>query len=315
MRIKQLMQDASEAYYDGVPFLTNEQYDSLERLHGQIISGNGEVPHAYRMYSLRKHYAKDGEAPLSGETCVSSLKLDGAAISLLYVSGELVSALTRGNGVKGKNVLEKLINLNIPENIKTKGIVQITGEVVAHKDMPNSRNYASGALNLKDLNDFKQRVEQGSMKFIAYNIQNEKDVWGVEETYSEDIALLKASGFTTIDSSLSDYPTDGTVYRIDNNNKFNELGFTDKFPRGAYAFKEEQETVTTTLLDVIWQTGKSGKVSPVAILEPIQIDGATISRATLNNMSFIKALNLELGCKVNVIRSGEIIPCIVSRAD
>ena len=91
------------------------------------------------------------------------------------------------------------------------------------------------------------------------------------------------------------------------------MGFTDKFPRGAYAHKEEQEFVTTKLLSVEWNTGKSGKVTPVAILEPVTIGEALISRATLNNIEYIEALNLEVGCTVKVIRAGEIIPSIIGR--
>jgi DNA ligase (NAD+) len=109
------------------------------------------------------------------------------------------------------------------------------------------------------------------------------------------------------------FPEDGRVFRVNYNPRFYELGFTSHHPRGAYALKTREEGVVTTLLDVIWQTGKSGKVTPVAILEPVEIEEAKISRATLNNMAYIEELNLEIGCKVEVIRAGKIIPCIVSR--
>jgi len=91
------------------------------------------------------------------------------------------------------------------------------------------------------------------------------------------------------------------------------LGYTAHHPRGAYALKIREKGVETTLLDVVWQTGKSGKVTPVAILEPIEIDDAQISRATLNNMAYIESLNLEIGCQVEVIRAGKIIPCVIGR--
>ena len=94
-----------------------------------------------------------------------------------------------------------------------------------------------------------------------------------------------------------------------------QLGHTSKHPRGAFALKEQAQGVATTLIDVVWQLGKSGVVSPVAILDPIDIGGATVSRATLHNIEYIRDLNLEIGCRVEVIRSGEIIPRIVRRIE
>ena len=96
---------------------------------------------------------------------------------------------------------------------------------------------------------------------------------------------------------------------------FNEKGYTSKHPRGAYALKEKEAGYATTLLDVLWQVGKSGVVSPVAVLEPVDIEGAIVEKATLHNMSYIEGLNLEIGCKVEVIRSGKIIPRVTRRLD
>jgi DNA ligase (NAD+) len=108
---------------------------------------------------------------------------------------------------------------------------------------------------------------------------------------------------------------DGLVFRLKSNAKYDELGHTAKHPRGAFALKEQVAGVETTLLDVVWQLGKSGVVSPVAILDPVVVGDATVSRATLHNIEYIRDLNLEIGCKVEVIRSGEIIPRIVRRLD
>ena len=118
---------------------------------------------------------------------------------------------------------------------------------------------------------------------------------------------------TVIDSDWREYPHDGKVARLDNVRIFDMMGYTAHHPKGAFALKEKQQGVITKLLDVIWQTGKSGIVSPVAILEPVIIGEATISRATLHNISYIRELGLEIGCQVEVIRSGEIIPRIVKR--
>jgi DNA ligase (NAD+) len=306
--IKELMQRASDAYEKGTPFLSDEEYDALERQYGAIMPSAGEIPHYHRMYSLKKHYPEDGPIPLEGEVFVSP-KLDGAAVSLLYINGNLELGLTRGNGKAGRDITEKLSYL-VPTTIDLAGTIQITGEVVAHKDIPNSRNYASGALNQKEITSFKQRAEEGSIIFVAYNITP-----SMNDTYEHDLGTLNILGFNSVQQNWDDYPTDGIVYRINDNKAFQALGYTEKFPRGAIAYKEQKEAVETTLLDVVWQTGKSGKVTPVAILETVDIGGANVSRATLNNIAYIEALNLEIGCKVRVVRSGEIIPKIIARAD
>lgn len=304
------MQEASKAYYEGNPIMSDAEYDALERIHGMLlVEDGGEITHEPRMYSLRKHYAKDGDTPLDLKKCVKTPKLDGAAIALYYYKGTLELAVTRGDGKKGRDVTPKL-KLLVPTKLHTEFSGQITGEVVAHKDMPNSRNYASGALNLKSMQEFEQRCREGLLTFVAY------DTTAEFATYTAKLEWLEDSQFVTCNMpGLECFPTDGMVFRVDNEAEFKSLGYTDKFPRGAFAFKEEQVGVETTLLDVVWQTGKSGKVTPVAILEPVEIDGANISRATLNNIAYIEGLGLEIGCRVKVIRSGEIIPKIIGRVD
>jgi len=105
------------------------------------------------------------------------------------------------------------------------------------------------------------------------------------------------------------------VFRVNDTQLFQDLGYTAKHPRGAYAKKERAAHVETKLLDVEWQVGKSGKVTPVAILEPVYIGDALVSRATLNNPGFIEMLDLQIGDTVAIIRSGEIIPCILHKVD
>jgi DNA ligase (NAD+) len=119
--------------------------------------------------------------------------------------------------------------------------------------------------------------------------------------------------FTTLPEILGRYPQDGIVFRIDEYERFNGLGYTAKHPRGAFALKERKSGVITKLLDVEWQVGRSGVVSPVAILQPVIIGEATVARATLHNIKYIQELNLDIGCLVEVVRSGEIIPRIVRR--
>ena len=132
--------------------------------------------------------------------------------------------------------------------------------------------------------------------------------WVLSVIRSFDISTVYS-----VDASL--YPQDGKVFRVDDTKYWNKQGFTAHHPRGSLAFKEQKEGEITTLSRVEWQTGKSGVVTPVAILEPVMIGDAVISRATLHNMAHIEQLGLEIGCQVEVIRSGEIIPRIVRRVD
>ena len=313
--IKALLQQASEDYYNGKPTMSDEQFDKLAvyAKYDEVgySSRDNRVPHAFQMYSLQKIFSneldKDPLADYKGATIVSP-KLDGAAVSLLYVSGQLHKALTRGDGKRGLDITDHMKTL-VPNSLGkfTGTLLQITGEVVAPKTIKNARNYAAGALNLKDTSEFQSR----DLRFIAYGVQ---ESWN--EAWTMDMSYLNSFGFDTVLSNdWTAYPDDGIVFRVDNYKDFYSLGYTSKHPRGAYALKQRNEGVITKLVDVIWNVGKSGVVAPVAILEPVDIDGATVSRATLHNMRYIKDLNLEIGCLVEVIRSGEIIPRIISRAN
>lgn len=313
--MKALLQQASEDYYNGKPTMSDEQFDKLAvyAKYDEVgySSRDNRVPHAFQMYSLQKIFSneldKDPLADYKGATIVSP-KLDGAAVSLLYVSGQLHKALTRGDGKRGLDITDHMKTL-VPNSLGkfTGTLLQITGEVVAPKTIKNARNYAAGALNLKDTSEFQSR----DLRFIAYGVQ---ESWN--EAWTMDMSYLNSFGFDTVLSNdWTAYPDDGIVFRVDNYKDFYSLGYTSKHPRGAYALKQRNEGVITKLVDVIWNVGKSGVVAPVAILEPVDIDGATVSRATLHNMRYIKDLNLEIGCLVEVIRSGEIIPRIISRAN
>ena len=315
MSIKDLMIRATEAYERGEPFLMDDEYDALEKLHGQILHGAGEIEHGYRMYSLKKHFVgEESQFPpwVDTQNYVVTPKFDGAAVALYYFDGKLELALTRGDGKKGRDITDKmklLVNTTIP----LQGYTQITGEVVASKDLPNSRNYASGALNLKELQEFESRVREGLMSFIVYGVKSTDQQ---PDDYEESLLDIGAGWATVLDTYLKDmYPTDGSVFRVSSNKYFEDLGYTEKYPRGAFAYKEVKQGVETTLLDVVWQTGKSGKVTPVAILETVEIDGANVSRATLNNIAYIRGLDLHIGDRVLVIRSGEIIPKIIGKVE
>jgi DNA ligase (NAD+) len=313
-KIEQFLDSASKAYYAGSPIISDEQFDRLAESHGYNSVGakqhDNKAKHLFQMYSLQKYYEDEGTRPLEGiKGIATSVKLDGAAISLLYVDGSLVRALTRGDGVEGQLITDKLLATHlVPHEIPVDGVVQITGEIVAPINIENSRNYAAGSLNLKDVNEFKTRA----LSFFAYGVQPT-----LCDTFNDDMRELQAYGFSVINEADLDkiFPCDGVVFRVNDNKQFFDMGYTAKHPRGAYAKKERAAHVETTLLSVEWQVGKSGKVTPVAILEPVYIGDALVSRATLNNPGFIEMLDLRIGDRVAIIRSGEIIPCILHKVD
>lgn len=311
--MRHFIEKAAACYYSGRPILSDEEFDALAAKYNYELVGHqvtDGIPHLYKMYSLQKVFSID-DIPTPNAKYVRTPKLDGAAIALVYVNGHLAQALTRGDGNLGRDITLKLEEL-VPHIIGISGTVQITGEVVAPSTIANSRNFASGSLNLKDMSEFRARKEH--LRFVAYDIQG--DITPGFETLSDAMDSLAQEGFDVITHfDATHYPTDGEVFRINNYNSFYKMGYTAHHPRGAFALKEQKEGVHTELLDVVWQVGKSGVVSPVAILAPVEVGDALVSRATLHNIEYIRSLGLEIGCQVEVIRSGEIIPRIVRRVD
>ena len=311
MNKTEYLEYCNQMYAEGNPILPDDVYDRLVEntaLAEQVghASDDTRYNHPFPMYSLQKVFVGEDEEPNweSKQPTIMTAKLDGAAVSITYVDGIFHQALTRGDGRAGLDITDKLKSL-VPNEIWSKGVKQITGEIVAPKTIPNARNYASGALNLKDLQEFKSR----DITFVAYGIQP-----AICAEWTDDMNMVADMGFNAITKSdYREFPQDGKVVRVDSNIYFEKLGYTAHHPRGSFALKTRQAGVVTRLLDVEWNVGKSGAVSPVAILEPCVIGEATISRATLHNMAYIEALELEIGCNVEVIRSGEIIPRIVQR--
>lgn len=330
LALKAFIRECQDAYYEGDPIISDEQYDALIKKYPDgedVIGTRGDTPHMFRMYSLRKYYPGRGDVPPEGDY-ISSPKLDGSAVEHLYVNGVYVSSTTRGDGKLGKDCTLNLKQL-VPGNLNgiIRGflppVMQVRGEVVVTEPegLENLRNYSSGKVNTKDPEEFAKAIEEGGLIFVAYGI-NTKQGEGYGDTYTSDMKLLSMLGFNTVlDDAIKDLTdegiirTDGVVYRVDNNKQYEDMGFTDKFPRGAFATKVDDEGEITTLLDVIWQVGKSGKVTPVGIFEPVVIDDAVITKATLNNPGFIESMELEIGCQIRVIRAGAVIPKIVEKVD
>lgn len=315
MNIKNYLDAASAAYFAGKPIISDEVFDRLAEAAGYYEVGAKQhenvIKHYYPLFSLQKYYEDEGAAPLQEyKNKTASPKLDGACIAGLYIDGSLVQAATRGDGIEGQDITKLILSRPdlLPARIDRMGVVQVSGEVVSPKETPNSRNYAAGALGLKDEAEFRTRA----ISFFAYGVFP-----SIRETYTEDMHELECLGFKTVfePEIHKIYPCDGVVFRINDNSEFTKLGYTAKHPRGAYAKKERFEAVETQILSVEWQVGKSGKVTPVANLEPIMIGDALVSRATLNNPGFIEMLDLRIGDTVGVIRAGEIIPCITHKVD
>ena len=310
--LENLIKTAKEAYYQGSPIMSDEIFDHLltmvtEESIGYKSSYERRYKHLFPLFSLQKVIQGIDSAPnWNGVDFITTVKLDGAAISILYGDGELQKALTRGDGIEGLDITP-LIKTLVPNKINYKEVVQISGEVVAPKEIPNARNYAAGALNLKDNKEFATR----ELSFVAHGVSPY-----ITDNYVSDMREVSNLGFdTAIDSDYTEFPQDGIVFRVAKNDDFDAQGYTSHHPRGAYALKKQEVGVVTVLQDVTWQVGKSGAVSPVAHFDPIDIEGATISKATLHNKAIIEALNLELGCKIEVVRAGKIIPQVLRRVD
>ena len=310
--LENLIKTAKEAYYQGSPIMSDEIFDHLvtmvtEESIGYKSSYERRYKHLFPLFSLQKVIQGIDSAPnWSGADFITTAKLDGAAISILYGGGEIQKALTRGDGIEGLDITP-LIKTLVPNKINYNEVVQISGEVVAPKEIPNARNYAAGALNLKDSKEFATR----DLTFVAHGVSPY-----LTDNYVSDMRFISNLGFdTAIDSDYTEFHQDGLVFRVAKNDDFDAQGYTSHHPRGAYALKKQEVGVVTVLQDVTWQVGKSGAVSPVAHFDPIDIEGATVSKATLHNKGIIEALELEIGCQIEVIRAGKIIPQVLRRVD
>lgn len=312
----------NKAYYDNNrPLISDAEYDRLydalvatEQAQGwaahnsptrKVGGSGGKVKHNHRLFSLRKVY---DENDIDKEFNVKTPKIDGANLTLTFVGQELTNMLTRGDGEYGEDVSHLFPYLHGVPKFTTNEFaeVTVTGECVTeNKDVENFRNYVSGALGLKDPEEFKKR----NIKFIAH------DWLGVELSYTKRMEILANMGFETvftIDSAL--YPTDGVVYRVDSFKKSKELGYTSKYPRFAVALKPRGLlTAVTTLQDVEWVVGRTGTVNPTGIVSPVSLDDATITRVTLHNIGIIEEHELSLGDTIEIERAGGVIPKFIRK--
>lgn len=319
--MKQFIAELQRAYYEGEPLISDEEYDALVKRFPDAevnIGHKGEVKHMFRMWSLEKKYPCRGDTLPNLAPYIKSPKLDGCAVDCFYVNGKLVQGLTRGDGVKGRDITQNLKEL-VPNTVAYYApIMQVTGEVVCTLPIDNARNFASGAMNLDNGAEFMSRIFEGGLQFVAYNVQTASDSC-LGAYYDNDMSELGKMGFATILSErvleatkTGEIITDGEVYRLRRNRDYFKAGFTSKFPKGAFAVKEDKEGEVTEIEDIIWQVGASGKVTPVAVVKEVVLEDAKVTRVTLNNVAYMEAMGItHIGQKVRVIRAGGIIPKVV----
>jgi len=296
--------------------------------------------HESPMLSLDK--TKDREALrdwLNGHEALLSWKLDGLTVVLTYEGGKLVKAVTRGNGEVGEVITNNAKTfINLPHSISFKGTLTIRGEaVISYEDFErinaeipeegakykNPRNLCSGSV--RQLNN--EITAKRHVRFIAFNFVSAE---GDEYKYRhEQFEFLKNQGFELVEYYTVDYtnilerieyfakevisnpiPSDGLVLTYDDIEYGRSLGRTAKFPRDAIAFKWADETAVTKLLDMEWSPSRTGLINPVAIFSPVELEGTTVSRASVHNLSIVKSLQLGIGDEISVYKANMIIPQI-----
>lgn len=322
------------------------------RVGGEPLKAFKQVTHKGRLFSLDKCQTKEelqawftklANANSTLPQCSLEYKFDGLTINLTYDKGELVKAATRGNGEVGEDVTEQVKTIkSVPLTIDYKGLIEVQGEGImrlsalekynktAVTPLKNARNGVAGAIRNLDPKETAKR----NLEVVCYNVNYiedidfkngsdmieflEKNRFKTSEFYflsnDENEILDKLDDIETLRSKL-DFLIDGAVIKINSADIREEMGYTEKFPRWAMAFKFPAEEVTTTVKDVIWQVSRTGKLNPLAIVEPVDIAGVTVSRATLSNYSEILRKDIKINSRVFIRRSNDVIPEILGVAE
>jgi DNA ligase (NAD+) len=305
-----------------------------------------EVEHNHPMLSLDKTKSVDELIEFIGnKDCFLSVKADGLTTSLHYINGKLVGAETRGDGVRGTECLQNVLTMkNVPKEIPYKDELIIDGETIIgwdtfreindklpeDKKYKHPRNLVSGSLQLLDSKEAANR----NMRFVAWRV-----IKGFEhKTPSEDLFKAKDIGFDIIpilksprinqkeeltillnqireSANSHNIPYDGAVMAVNDYKIAESMGRTDKFFRHSMAYKYEDELFETVLTDIEWNTSKTGLINPVAIFEPVDLNGAITTRATLHNITYIKDMMLGIGDRIRVYRSNMVIPKVHDSID
>ena len=322
------------------------------RVGGEPLKGFVKHTHIARLFSLDKAVSEEElrafltrvDKGAAGEKNYTvEYKFDGLTVCLTYDKGEFVRATTRGNGTIGEDVTAQVLTIkSFPLKISYQGALEVRGEAIirlsvldkynqtAAEPLKNARNAVAGAIRNLDPKITAQRKAE----IYFYDVNYISDGAPMSQTKAHDFLIKE--GFKvfpyfrtchTVEEVLDavsevererktlDVLKDGAVIKLDDAYLREELGYTDKFPRWAIAYKFEAEEVTTLLKEVIWQVGRTGKLTPLALLDPVELGGATVSRATLNNYGDILRKDVQLGSRVLVRRSNEVIPEILGTTE
>lgn len=319
----------------------SSQFTEVRHLEPLLSLGNVFSAEELRAFDER---VRSGLPAGSKVEYVMEPKIDGLACSLIYENGKLVRAATRGDGVVGENVTANVrtirsipLTLKVPEGEAVPELLDVRGEVYmprqafmrlneqraerGESEFANPRNAAAGSLRQLD----PQVTASRSLSFFAYYLVGE----GAQPKHSESLALLARYGFKVsenykvvenIDEAIKyigdfnelrqglSYDTDGAVIKVNDVYQQRILGATGKDPRWATAYKYPPEQAETTLEDIDWRVGRTGVLTPTAVLTPVKLSGSVISRATLHNEDFIRAKDIRIGDSVIINKAGEIIP-------
>lgn len=323
-----------------------------KRVGDVILKGFKSVRHLGRLYSLDKCQTKEALSAWIDKLvkacgfmpkCSLEYKFDGLTINLLYRDGKLERAATRGNGVEGEDVTQQVKTIKcVPLSIEYKGVVEVQGEGIMRLSalekynsqegvvpLKNARNAVAGAIRNLDpkvtaarklevvcynVNYIEEDFASGS-EMIDFLKRNKFKVSEKFELFDDKDKLIAAlDGIQQKRESL-DFLIDGAVVKVDDTSIREDMGYTEKFPKWAVAYKFPAQEVTTTLRDVIWQVSRTGKLNPLAVLDPVDLAGVTVSRATLSNISEIRRKDIKINSRVFIRRSNDVIPEILGIAE
>ncbi len=356
-----LLNNASKAYYQQNPdgtimsdYTYDALYDELVALEAEtgtvypfsptqqvgytVLSSLQKVPHPHKLLSLDKTKSVEALAAFLGpQKGLLSFKLDGLTIALTYEQGQLVQAVTRGNGEVGEDVTHSAkVFGNVPVKIPFAGRLLIRGEAVItfadfekinealppEEQYKNPRNLCSGTV--RQLNSAV--TAQRNVQFFAFGIF-EAEGQDFRDSKENQLVWLESLGFSVADykavtqetvadtvalflkkAPLAPFATDGLVLTFDSLSYSATLGETSKFPKDAIAFKWADETAETTLTDIVWNTSRTGLINPIAVFEPVELSGSTVTKASLHNVSIMEGLALGIGDTISVYKANMIIP-------
>lgn len=341
---------ARHDYYNGTPTVSDKVYDAwvdeLRLLDPNNVAvtaiGSPIAPsewkkakHQIPMGSLDKvnhpvDLSKWVDEMASGEKLFVTEKLDGLSIELIYEDGVLQQAITRGDGETGEDVTVNVVKMGgVISNLKTKFNGSLRGEIIMTKsnhqkffpDKANPRNAASGTCKRLDgvgvekldilfyqaLGDADFATEQLQFIWLRNQGLNTPNWWIVKDA---DEVNKHWRQYQDVDREKLDYDIDGLVIRVDDLAKQIALGEKDLRPKGAIAFKFDNESRESIIRDIVWQVGNSGRLTPVATVDPVVLVGATVTRASLYNLAYIEELGLDIGATVLVARANDVIPRI-----